>query len=80
MPTLRGPCATAIGSTRAVRLNVLMERAHMQTRAMSAPLGLIVDDLDVRTINQADWRRLDELFCQHHVFCLLYTSDAADDT
>ena len=39
----------------------------MQTRAMSAPLGLIVDDLDVRTINQAGWRRLDELFCQHHV-------------
>ena len=39
----------------------------MQTRPMSAPLGLIVEDLDVRTINHDTWVQLDELFYKHHV-------------
>ena len=39
----------------------------MKTRPMSAPLGLIVEDLDVRTIDHSHWLKLDELFCQHHV-------------
>lgn len=39
----------------------------MQTRPMSAPLGLVVDDLDVRTVNHDTWVELDELFCKHHV-------------
>jgi alpha-ketoglutarate-dependent taurine dioxygenase len=39
----------------------------MRTRRMSAPLGLIIDDLDVRSINNATWSELDELFCKHHV-------------
>ena len=39
----------------------------MKTRPMSAPLGLIVEDLDVRTIDHSHWLMLDELFCQHHV-------------
>ncbi len=39
----------------------------MQTRPMSAPLGLIVENLDVRTVNHDTWMQLDELFCKHHV-------------
>tara|TARA_B100000085_G_C18529253_1_gene507292 strand:+ start:905 stop:1675 length:771 start_codon:yes stop_codon:yes gene_type:complete len=34
---------------------------------MSAPLGLIVENLDVRTVNHDTWMQLDELFCKHHV-------------
>ena len=39
----------------------------MKTRPMSAPLGLIVEDLDVRTIDHSRWQKIDELFCKHHV-------------
>ena len=39
----------------------------MQTRPMSAPLGLIVENLDVRSVNHDTWMQLDELFCKHHV-------------
>ena len=39
----------------------------MQTRPMSAPLGLIVEDLDVRSVDRETWRQLNDLFCKHHV-------------
>ena len=40
----------------------------MQTRPMSAPLGLIVEDLDVRSVDRETWRQLNGLFCKHHGF------------
>ncbi|GIS18149.1 MAG: hypothetical protein CM15mP120_00650 [Pseudomonadota bacterium] len=42
-------------------------RIVMQTRPMSAPLGLIVEDLDVRSVDRETWRQLNDLFCKHHV-------------
>ena len=39
----------------------------MQTRPMSAPLGLIVEDLDVRSVDRTTWQELNDLFCKHHV-------------
>lgn len=34
---------------------------------MSAPLGAVVHDLDVREVTPAQWQQLNELFCEHHV-------------
>ena len=39
----------------------------MQIRQMSAPLGAIVEGIDVRTVDAADVAELNKLFCQHHV-------------
>ena len=39
----------------------------MQVRRLSAPLGAIVEDLDVREIDEALWHELNALFCEHHV-------------
>jgi taurine dioxygenase len=39
----------------------------MQVSKMSAPLGAIVSDLDVRTVDGEQWRELNALFCEHHV-------------
>jgi taurine dioxygenase len=39
----------------------------MQVTKMAAPLGAIVEDLDVRTVDVSTATKLNELFCQHHV-------------
>ena len=39
----------------------------MRVEPMSAPLGAIVQDLDVRTIDEQSWPALNELFNEHHV-------------
>jgi alpha-ketoglutarate-dependent taurine dioxygenase len=39
----------------------------MQVTKMAAPLGAIVDDLDVRSVDESTASKLNELFCQHHV-------------
>lgn len=39
----------------------------MKISRLSAPLGAIVEDLDVRSVDDAAWRELNELFCEHHV-------------
>lgn len=39
----------------------------MQVRQMSAPLGVIIEDLDVRDVDASSAAALNELFCQHHV-------------
>ncbi len=39
----------------------------MQVRQMSAPLGAIIEDIDVRSVDAADVAELNMLFCQHHV-------------
>lgn len=39
----------------------------MQVRQMSAPLGAIVEDIDIRNVDAADVAELNMLFCQHHV-------------
>ncbi len=39
----------------------------MRVRQMAAPLGAIVEDLDVRDINEDVSLELNQLFCQHHV-------------
>ena len=44
-----------------------MAVTNMQVEKMSAPLGAIVRDLDVRTVSDAQWQELNQLFCEHHV-------------
>lgn len=39
----------------------------MQVRRWAAPLGAIIEDVDVRKVDDAAWQKLDELFCQYHV-------------
>jgi len=39
----------------------------MQVEKMSAPLGAVIRDLDVRSIDVAQWSELNALFCEHHV-------------
>lgn len=39
----------------------------MHVRQMAAPLGAIVDDLDVRSVDAEMAAELNRLFCQHHV-------------
>ena len=39
----------------------------MQVKRMSAPLGAIIEDLDVRSIDDDTWRTLNDLFCEYHV-------------
>ncbi len=42
----------------------------MNVTRLSAPLGAVVEGLDVRTISDATWQALNELFCEHHVLVL----------
>lgn len=39
----------------------------MRVRRLSAPLGARVEGLDVRDVDDATWRELNELFCEYHV-------------
>ncbi len=39
----------------------------MRVRRLSAPLGAVVEDIDVRSIDAAQWRTLNDLLCEHHV-------------
>ena len=39
----------------------------MNIRRLAAPLGAIVEQLDVRTIDDVTWAHLNALFCTHHV-------------
>jgi len=39
----------------------------MKVRRLAAPLGALVEDLDVRSVDDATWQTLNALFCDHHV-------------
>ena len=39
----------------------------MKTHRMSAPLGIIIEDLDVANVDDATFQDLNRLFCEHHV-------------
>ena len=39
----------------------------MRVRQMAAPLGAVVENLDVRTIGAETAKELNQLFCEHHV-------------
>jgi taurine dioxygenase len=39
----------------------------MQVRRFAAPLGAVIEDVDVRQVDDSAWQKLDELFCQYHV-------------
>ena len=39
----------------------------MKVKRLAAPLGAIVEDLDVREVDDATWADLNDLFCKHHV-------------
>jgi len=39
----------------------------MQVRLLSAPLGAIVEELDVKKVDKVLWRELNKLFCRHKV-------------
>ena len=39
----------------------------MRVRRLAAPLGAIVEGVDVRHIDDATWQALNALFCEHHV-------------
>jgi taurine dioxygenase len=39
----------------------------MQVKRLAAPLGAIVENLDVREVDEAAWAELNRLFCAHHV-------------
>ncbi len=38
-----------------------------KVRRFAAPLGAVIEDLDVRRIDHATWQSLNALFCEHHV-------------
>ncbi len=39
----------------------------MKVRRLTAPAGAVVEDLDVRSIDDETWVELNRLFCEHHV-------------
>jgi taurine dioxygenase len=39
----------------------------MRVRRFAAPLGAVVQDIDVKRIDDSTWRELNGLFCEHHV-------------
>ena len=39
----------------------------MQVHRFAAPLGAVVEGLDVRKVEDSTWDKLDQLFCEHHV-------------
>lgn len=39
----------------------------MQITRFAAPLGAVVEGLDVRTVSSAQWAELNDAFCRHHV-------------
>ena len=39
----------------------------MKIHRLGAPLGAIVEDLDIRTIDAATWPQINRLFCEHKV-------------
>lgn len=39
----------------------------MQVRRIAAPLGAVVEGLDVRSVSDTSWRELNDLFCTHHL-------------
>ncbi len=39
----------------------------MKVSRFAAPLGAVVEDLDVRDVSAIAWRELNALFCEHHV-------------
>ena len=39
----------------------------MQVRRLAAPLGAVVEGIDVANADASCWRDLNELFCRHHV-------------
>ncbi len=39
----------------------------MRVQRFAAPLGAIVEDLDVHEVAATQWRELNALFCEHHV-------------
>jgi taurine dioxygenase len=44
-----------------------IDQQELQVRRMSAPLGAVVDNLDVREVDESTWQQLNNLFCQYHV-------------
>ena len=42
----------------------------MQVSKLGAPLGVVIEDLDVRAVDESMWKELDALFCEHHVLVL----------
>ena len=39
----------------------------MKIRRLGAPLGAVVEDLDVRSVNDATWPEVNRLFCEYKV-------------
>ena len=39
----------------------------MKVRRFAAPLGAVVEGVDVRRVDDEIWRTLNDLFCEHHV-------------
>src|SRR5262245_18061682 len=39
----------------------------MKVHRFAASLGAVVEGIDVRRIDDATWRTLNDLFCEHHV-------------
>ncbi len=39
----------------------------MEVKRLSAPLGAIVEGVDVRQVDASQWQVLNDLFCEHHV-------------
>ncbi|MCB1683524.1 MAG: TauD/TfdA family dioxygenase, partial [Pseudomonadales bacterium] len=39
----------------------------MQIRKTAAPLGAVVEGVDVRNLDAAAWRQINQWFCEHHV-------------
>lgn len=46
---------------------VTATNTSLNVRRMAAPLGAVIEDLDVRNIDDATWTEINRLFCEHHV-------------
>ena len=51
----------------------------MRVRQMAAPLGAIVEELDLRTVDASVANELKRLFCQHHVLVFPQQQLTPDD-
>ena len=51
----------------------------MKVTRLAAPLGAIVEGLDVRDVDDGTWRTLNDLFCEHHVLIFPGQSLTPDD-
>ena len=67
LPTEWGTIVKSRGKGTYMQMKPQTVQADLTVKRMSAPLGAVVDGIDVRTVDDGQWKMLNELFCKHHV-------------